>query len=163
MATPKSPNHSEHLSGLDRRQMLISGAALTMAVAVPPAGSPAATNKLAACPESSVGQFGAVTARRLREIARRNEIRQEARLPLLSVAKELRRMKDQARAEAFRCFEAEHSRTVWEQVLTSRREGEGSPNWRPGWSEGVRLQNEIFKILRTRFQQQQIRAECCDG
>lgn len=33
--------------------------------------------------------------RRLLEIARRNEIRREANLPLLSIAKELRRMKQQ--------------------------------------------------------------------
>ena len=39
----------------------------------------------------------AATARRLLEIARRNEIRREAKLPLLPIAKELRRMKTAGR------------------------------------------------------------------
>jgi hypothetical protein len=152
MATSGFPKFAEQLSGLDRRQMLASAAAVATAIAAPNAVC-ATTVRIQAVerPGPSAGHFSGATIRRLREIAQRNEIRQEARLPLLSVAKELGRMKHQACAEAFRCFEAEHGRAVWEQVLKPRREAEGNPNWRPSWSEGVRLQSEVYKILRARF------------
>jgi hypothetical protein len=95
--------------------------------------------------------FCAATARRLAEIARRNEIRGEAYLPLLSVPKELRRMKEQELSEEFGRFEIAHSNAVWAEVLKSRREVEGS-NWRPtNWMEGMRLQNQVRKILWGQF------------
>ena len=65
------------------------------------------------------------------EIARRNEIRREAKLPLLSIAKELRRMKKQEELEEFERFEAVHGKAVWQEVLKERREAEGNPNWQP--------------------------------
>src|SRR5262245_50442947 len=46
--------------------------------------------------------FDPVTLFRVGEIAERNRIREEAGLPLLSVAKELRRMKEAADIEKFR-------------------------------------------------------------
>ena len=61
------------------------------------------------------------------EIARRNEIRREAKLPLLPIAKELRRMKKQEELEEFERFEAVHAKAVWEEVLKARREAEGNP------------------------------------
>ena len=93
----------------------------------------------------------AATARRLLEIARRNEIRQEAKLPLLPIAKELRRMKKQEELEEFERFEATYGKVVWEEVLKPRREAEDNPNWRPSWMEGVRYQSEVYKILRQQF------------
>jgi hypothetical protein len=36
-------------------------------------------------------------------------------------------------------------------VLKPRREAEGSPNWRPSWTEGVRYQTQVNKILRQKF------------
>ena len=45
-----------------------------------------------------------------------------------------------------------HGQAAWAQVLKARREAEGNPNWQPGWSEGVRFQNEVYKILRAEFQ-----------
>jgi hypothetical protein len=91
--------------------------------AAQPATLPAETPALTLC---------AATARRLMEIARRNEIRREAKLPLLPIAKELRRIKRQEDLEEFERFQAAYGKAVWEQVLKSRRGAEGNPNWRPG-------------------------------
>ena len=63
---------------------------------------------------------------RLLEIRRRNELRQAGQLPLLSITKELRRMKQKEELEAFRRFEAVHGRSVWAQVLEARRQAEGN-------------------------------------
>jgi hypothetical protein len=89
----------------------------------------------------------AATARRLLEIARRNEIRREAKLPLLPIAKELRRIKRQEDLEEASRFEAQHRKEVWDHVLKPRREAEGNPNWRPNWIEGVGYQTQVNKIL----------------
>jgi hypothetical protein len=70
---------------------------------------------------------------------------------LLSIAKELRRMKKQEELEEFERFEAVYGKAVWEEVLKPRREAEGNPNWRPSWMEGVRYQTQANKILRQKF------------
>ena len=80
------------------------------------------------------------------EIARRNEIRREANLPLLPIAKELRRMKKQEELEEFEPVRGGHGKAVWDQVLKPRREAEGNPNWRPSWMEGVQLSNRGSQI-----------------
>lgn len=67
------------------------------------------------------------TARRLLEIARRNEIRREANLPPLSIAKEMRLMKQQEDLKEFERFAAVRGKAVLDQVLKARREAEG-PN-----------------------------------
>jgi hypothetical protein len=100
--------------------------------------------------QAEPANFCAATARRLVEIARRNEIRREANLPLLSVAKELRRMKRQEDLEEFERFAAGRRTAVLEEVLRPRREAEG-PNWRPSWMEGVSYQTQVNKILWERF------------
>lgn len=64
-------------------------------------------------PEVSALNACGAKARRFLEIARRNEIRQEAGLPVLSIPKELRRMKKQADAEEFDRFEAAHGKAIW--------------------------------------------------
>jgi hypothetical protein len=165
MARPQVPKDVERISGLNRRQLLASGAAAATAIAAPNAACATAVSiQTAASPGPPTTHFSDATARRLREIARRNGIRREVKLPLLSIPKELRRMKRQEDLEEFGRFEVKHRKAVWEQVLKAHREAEGNPNWRPGWSEGVRFQNEVYKILRAEFQQQhQIRAECRDG
>jgi len=101
--------------------------------------------------EIEPGNFCAATARRLLEIARRNEIRREAKLPLLPIAKELRRIKKQEELEEFERFEALHGKAVWQEVLKPRREAEGDPNWRPSWIEGGSYQTQVNKILRQKF------------
>jgi hypothetical protein len=135
---------------LDRRRLLATGAAVVTAAITLRADRveaaladtvqlPALTTEV---PPSNVC---AATARRLMEIARRNEIRREAKLPLLSVVRELRRMKEQERFEKFERFEAVHAKAVWEKVLKPRREAEGNRNWQPSWMEGVSYQT-IFSV-----------------
>jgi hypothetical protein len=140
---------------IDRRRLLTSAVAVTATGIVPgarPAKSAARTfvQLPQVMSEAGPANVSAAMARRLLEIARRNEIRREANLPLLSIAKELRRMKDQETREEFERFEAAYGKAVWEEVLKDRREAEG-PNWRPSWMEGVRYQSEVSKILWGQF------------
>jgi hypothetical protein len=142
---------------IDRRRLLTSAAAAAAtATGILPdvkpadAAAPDFSQSSELTPEAQLMNFCAATARRLAEIARRNEIRREANLPLLSISKELRRMKDQEKLEEFSRFEATYGKAVWEDVLKARRDAEG-PKLRPSWMEGVHYQSEIYKILRQRF------------
>jgi hypothetical protein len=93
------------------------------------------------------------TTRRIEEITARNRIRAEACLPLLSIPKELRRMKEADDAAAFEAFADANLGAVWDEVLAAKRQGRGEPNWRPsGWMEGLALQAEISTALRQRFE-----------
>jgi len=86
---------------IDRRRLLTSAAAITMTGVVPdvnPANSAAARDFVQPSQmtlDAGPANVSAATARRLVEIARRNVIRREANLPLLSIPQELRRMKKQ--------------------------------------------------------------------
>jgi hypothetical protein len=149
MADPGRPR-------IDRRRLLATGAAAATAAIAPGAGSVDAalsdTVQLPGwTPEVPPLNVCAATARRLLEIARRNEVRQEAKLPLLPIARELRRIKQQEELEEFERFEAAFGKAVWEEVLKVRREAEGNPNWRPSWMEGVSYQTQVNKILRGQF------------
>ena len=91
---------SKSSPSLDRRQLLTSSAAVTVAGIVPMEttenATPAVTAiNLARIPveHPPVLNVCAATARRIEEIVARDQIRHEARLPLLSIPKELRRMK----------------------------------------------------------------------
>jgi hypothetical protein len=90
-------------------------------------------------------------ARRLLEIEQRNEIRGSAQLPLLSIPKELRRMKQQEVSKEFEQFNAARSKAVWQDVLKRHRNAEGNPNWKPNSLEGMgnkrRSQNSLGEIL----------------
>jgi hypothetical protein len=141
---------------IDRRRLLTSAAAITATGVVPdvnPANS-ATAREFVQLPqvrsEAGPASVSAATARRLLEIARRNEIRREANLPSLSIPKELRRMKDQEELGDFEGFEAFHGKAVWDELLKTRREAEG-PNWRPSWTEGLSYQTQVNKILREQF------------
>jgi hypothetical protein len=93
------------------------------------------------------------TARRIEEIVARNRIRTEACMPLLSIPKELRRMKEAAIAAKLEAFANSHRGAVWDEVLATKRELRGEPNWQPsGWMEGLALQAEIRSALRQRFE-----------
>ena len=81
----------------------------------------------------------------LLEIARRNELRREAKLPLLPIAKELRRIERREDLEEFGRFEAVHGKAVLDEVLKRRRETERNPNWRPNWMDGILLIAEPVK------------------
>jgi hypothetical protein len=146
---------------IDRRRLLASAAAVTATGILP--GVKLADAAAADVPQSSAlthqaepTNLSAATARRLLDIARRNEIRREAGLPLLSTVKELRHMKEHEDGELrrieFEQFEAQYQKEVWDAVLRPRREAEGDPNWFPrNWAEGVGYQSDVYKILRERF------------
>jgi hypothetical protein len=94
----------------------------------------------------------AITARRLEKIAERNRIRAEAGLPLLSIPKELRLMKEvddaAAETEQFEAFAAVHRQSVWEEVLAPVREARAQPKWWPSsWLEGLGYQAQVSKRL----------------
>jgi hypothetical protein len=91
------------------------------------------------------------TALRIKEIEARNRLREEVGLPLLSIPKELRRMKTAADQEAFQKFEAIHANAVWDEVLKPIRDEMGDSNWRPGCMRRMALQNDIYRILHHRF------------
>jgi hypothetical protein len=150
MARPDFPR-------IDRRRLLTSVAATVTATGILPGvkRADATASDLSQSSqrtfEAEAANFCAATARRLLEIARRNEIRREAKLPLLPIAKELRRIKRQEELEEFERFEAAYGKAVWEEVLKPRREAEGNPNWRPSWMEGISYQTQVNKILRAQF------------
>ncbi len=150
--------------GFDRRRLLASaaGAAAATATSLAPhlrgadaTLGPVAVQVASVTPDRAALSISTGMARRLLEIEKRNEIRREAALPLLSVVPELRRMKKVEFLEDFARFEAAHGSAVLDAMLKHRREAEGDPNWRPNWMEGVRLQSEVHRILREQFQQQQ--------
>ena len=109
----------QDLAVLDRRQLLRNAAAATAIRALP------ASERVVVAPQeieaaNLVGwsHFSAATLRRLEEIALRNRLRKEAGLPLLSVVKELRRMKTVEDGSA--------STSLWR--FTKRRFGTRSSN-----------------------------------
>jgi hypothetical protein len=133
----ENPNRSERFP-IDRRRLLKTSVAIT-AVNFAPYLAPSETASVGSVQSVSTASEGilnvcATTARRLAEIRRRNETRREAKLDLLPIAKELRRMKEtedaQKFSEVFGPFVAKYRQAVWNHVLKTRREIEG-PNWRP--------------------------------
>ena len=142
------------LAVIDRRQLL-RGAAAATAISGLPASEPAvaAPQEIEAANLASWSHFSTATCSRLEEIAFRNRVRKEAGLPLLSVAKELRRMKMVADEKRFRRFAALHREAVWNGVLKLVRNEIGDPNWRPtGWIMGIGFQARVDEILRHRYQ-----------
>jgi hypothetical protein len=142
---------------VNRRQLLATVAAIPMSGIVPPQVT-ADTVPVPSIPTSEPSPLNVcpATARRVEEIIARNRIREEARLPLLSIPKELRRMKEADDAAAFEAFADANRGTVWDEVLATMREARGEPNWHPsGWMEGMALQAQVNKILRQGFIAQQ--------
>lgn len=144
-------------SNIDRRRLLISTAAFA-AYSIAPNVECAEVANLTTAPQplsSALTVQGlkvcAATSRRLLEIERRNEIRREAQLPLLSVPRELRRMKTQEVSKEFERFAAARNKAVWEDVLKRRPDVEGNPNWRPNSLEGMFYQSRVHKILWGQF------------
>jgi hypothetical protein len=153
MLTADTANSGEPVA-IDRRSLL-TAAAIVAASAIPNvAPAEGVCEAIQSCilpPRVGSPEVCAATARRLLEIHRRNELRREAQLPVLPIAKELRRMKEQEELEAFRRFEAANGRAVWDQMLQARRQAEGNLNWRPNWMEGFHYQNQVHAALRARF------------
>jgi hypothetical protein len=153
------PNRSERLLNIDRRQLLSTAVGITAAGIVPNLNSSETDAVVSAQTVSTASEpilkVCANTSRRLSEIGRRNQLRREAKLPLLSVAREIRRMKEtddrQKFWEVFGPFAEKHRQAVWDEVLKPRCELE-APNWRPNWIEGMAYQGEVFRVLRERFE-----------
>jgi hypothetical protein len=144
-------------SNIERRRLLVSVAALA-AFRIASDGKCAKDASLTTAarpPSSAPGVQGlnvcAATAHRLLEIEQRNLLRAEANLPLLSIPKELRRMKQQEVSKEFERFAADRTKSVWEEVLKPRRDASGNPNWRPNNLEGMCLQNRVRNILWEQF------------
>jgi len=136
----------------DRRQVLMASVAIPAAhVSAEFQSKGSVAIQSAATIEKTALDLCAANARRVVEIAWRNEIRREAGLPLLGIAKELKRLKAQDDAEKFEAFAAEHRAAAWAQVLRSRRETTCNPDWRPTWMEGLVCQNEVRQILWRKF------------
>jgi len=157
-------NRSEFGLSLDRRQLLTTAAAVVTVAGIVPtrpteiATPPAAAINLAPVQVSDASALNAYasTARRIEEIIARNRIRAEACLPLLSIPKELRRMKEAADTAEFEAFAAINRQSVLEEVLAPMREAKEQPNWRPiGWMEGLGFETRDSKILHERFIAQQ--------
>lgn len=105
-------------------------------------------------PEVAARNFSNITMLRLREIAERNSIRQQAGLPLLSVAKELRRMKEAADAEKFRAFVEANRKNVYAKMLGRVRRRCGEPNWTPNGvlsGGGLCFAAHVDRQLRTMY------------
>ena len=138
---------------MNRRQLLTTVAVVQMS-GILPAQISADAVPVPSIPTSEPSPFiCAATARRIEEITARNRIREEACLPLLSIPKELRRMKEAADAAAFEAFADANRGTVWDEMLATKRKARGEPNWHPsGWMEGLALQGEISSALRQRFE-----------
>ena len=142
----------QDLAVLDRRQLL-RGAAAATAIRALPASERAVTapQEIEAANLAGWSHFSAATLRRLEEIALRNRLRKEAGLPLLSVVKELRRMKTVEDGERFNQFVALHKKAVWNQVLKSVRDGMGDANWSLNSITGMAIQANVLAILRRRY------------
>jgi hypothetical protein len=151
------PIQSEPAFVLDRRQLLTSAAAIAAIGIVPSYEEAEALEAANAVQVVSVAEIPAwnvcaVTARRIAEIAKRNQIRQEAGLPLLSIAKELCRMKMAEDQAEFEAFAAVHEGAVWDEVLVPERKRRGQPDWRPSsFMEGLAFQSRVNKILHEQF------------
>jgi|PersoiStandDraft_1058852.scaffolds.fasta_scaffold28421_2 hypothetical protein len=128
MAHTTFPNCLEAVH-VDRRQLLASAATMAAAGVLPGRERAEAVDVAKALPAPppplEARSFGTVAARRIWEISRRNRLRQETGLPLLSIPKELRRMKNEADAAEFGQFVAKHERAVWDEVLKPIRDAAG--------------------------------------
>ena len=148
---------------VDRRQLLTTAAAVTVAGVLPTDPIEAATPADVAIAPAPIPvahppplNLCAATARRIEKIVARNRIRQEAQLPLLCIPGELRRMKTAEDLAEFERFAAHHMEAIWEQVLAPVREAKGDPHWWPrGFMEGMGYQAQVSKVLRERFAAQQ--------
>jgi hypothetical protein len=121
---------------VNRRRLLTAAAAITATGIVPTgnqanAAAAAVIQSSAIAPEAKAANFRAATATRLAEIAKRNRLRKESALPLLPVAKELRRMKTAADAETFERFRYALREPVFQTMLARARRQHGDAAWTP--------------------------------
>jgi hypothetical protein len=136
---------------ISRRRLLGSATALTAAGLVPIAkpieAAPVDLPLSTGMPSQVIPNYSAGTARRLLEIEARNKLREAFTLPALSVPNELRQMKRAEDEMEFNRFASSRRRAVWDQVLKTRRDLEGDPNWKPSPIEGMAYQRKVGRIL----------------
>jgi hypothetical protein len=112
----------------------------------------ATPSEVSSAAEAPAWNVCAGTVGRIAEIVKRNRIRQQAALPLLSIAKELRRMKPAEEQAKFEAYAAVHQRAVWDEVLSPERKRRGQLDWRPSsFMEGLAIQSQVSKILHEQF------------
>jgi hypothetical protein len=131
-----------YIPHLNRRHLLQSTAVLTT-VAITPAITvdrrlaPTADGAPPPAPQLAVAPW-------LAQIARRNELRRQAGLPLLSVATELRRIKSSQTDQRFATFAAAFQPRVRAKLLSRRRRLCSDPTWRPtGWFAGIEFESSV--------------------
>jgi hypothetical protein len=143
--------------GISRRRLLGSVAAATVSGVAPALRRvdaevmPDAAQTASAAPDVSALNLSATMATRLLAIEQRQQIRREAGLPLLSVIKELKRMKTAETNEKCAQFEAAHGEAILDEMLRRRRVEVGDPNWTPRWAEAVAIGNRVRCTLLARF------------
>ena len=121
---------------IDRRRLLAAAVAIP-AASIVPIGNHADTattggiQSSTMAPEAEAANVCSVTATRLAEIARRNRLRNEFGLPLLSVATELRRMKTAADTEKIERFRNALREPVFQKMLTRARRQRRDAAWIP--------------------------------
>ncbi len=117
------PNPSERLLRINHRELLSTAVGVTAASLV--LDVPPSELAHAASAETAAWEGPTFSARSFLEITRRNQLRHEAKLPLLKVSKEWRRMKaaENVRrySETFGKFVGENSEAVWVEVLAPIR------------------------------------------
>ena len=143
---------------IDRRRLLASAIALPAASIVPgvkPAGAAVAApiRSFAMVLDAEAANFCAVTATRLAEIGRRNRLRNEFGLPLLSVAAELRRMKTAADTEKVKRFRMALRQPVFQKMLARARRQRGDLAWTPnGFGERWQFSRQVEMRLRKLYE-----------
>jgi len=144
------PNPSERLR-IDRRT-LIKASIITanLAPSVPLFDSEPVVSVITSSTASdSIRNVCANTSRRLAEIVRRNELRRQASLPLISVAQEFRRLKTIESSQDFANFAERFRSRVQTKVLARIRRQVGDGDWKPnGALQGMAFQNEVSERLR---------------
>ncbi len=154
MATRSFPKSSEHMRSLDRRRFLASAALATTAsitAVVNLSETALAETVQPLLPPSEVPpvNVSAVTACRITEIIERNNLRKESGLPLLSIPRELRRIKTAEAYARFAKFSEVFRKRVQEKMLAQCRRQCGDPNWVPNWMlSGMALEYEVSRELR---------------
>lgn len=156
--TRRLPNPSGQLPNISRRELLASTAAMSAASIAPlvkhTEGSTITAQLDPTLTSESIGPtFSPAMARRLAEITRRNALRSEAHLPLLSTAKEIRQMKQAEAAQDFTKFAERFRGRVQAKVLAGIRRRQGDTDWKPvGTFQGMAIQNEVSERLRRLYE-----------
>ncbi len=154
MATRSFPKSSEYLRSLDRRRFLTSAALATTAsitAVVNPAQTTLAETAQPLLPPPEVPRvnLSATTASRLAAITERNNLRNEVGLPLLSIPRELRRIKTAEAYARFAKFSEALRKRVQGKMLARVRRRIGDPNWKPaGMMAGMAFEYEVSREVR---------------